>query len=302
MAAVLFLMVDVGNPLKMILIPWYLRNLTSIFFYTSLTYYLFGLLLLMELYYTVKITRGSTNKRDRKMAKWLAIIAVPFALWVLHAPHGAIFAFIKAREYWHTPLLPPHFAAAALVTGTALMILVAIVTSNIKMRALVSEETLGHMGKLLAFFIAVTLFFDFFDILVLKYTETLSEIEVWSLLAGRYAPLFALNIGGLLVALLILLFKQGRTTKGLTIASVLAIAGIAAYRYNLTVVGLLVPLLPALPEIHYSPTVVETLLTVGLIALAILLYVVLTRILPMEERPTWGFPIKSLIERTQKSG
>lgn len=283
MAAVLFILADVGNVLRTALLPWVWRNPTSMFFYTSASYYIFGLILLAELYYMVKIVRGRAADKEKKIAKWLAIIAVPFALWALHGFSGALFSVIKAREYWNSPLVPAHFAIAALVTGTAIIILMAIVTSKVTNRELVGPKTLGHMGKLLAFFITVTLFFDFFDILTLNNSATLGGMEAWGLLTGKYAGLFALNLGGLFVALLILLFKGGRTTKGLFVASSLAIVGIAAYRYIFVQVGQQVPLLPGLPEIQYSPTGIEVAVTVGIVALALLLYTVLTRVLPMEE-------------------
>lgn len=283
MAAVLFILADVGNVLRAALMPWVWRNPTSMFFYTATTYYIFGLILVAELYYAVKIVRGRAADKEKKIAKWLAIIAVPFALWVLHAPHGALFGVIKAREYWNSPLIPPHFAIAALVTGTAIIILMAIVTSKVTNRELVGQKTLGHMGKLLAFFITVTLFFDFFEILTLNYSATPGGMEAWGLLTGKYAGLFVLNLGGLFVALLILLFKGWRTIKGLFVASSLAIVGVAAYRYIFVQVGQQVPLLPGLPEIQYSPTGIEVAVTVGIVALALLLYTVLTRVLPMEE-------------------
>lgn len=285
MAAVLFIMVDVGAPLKMILVPWVLRNPTSMFFYTSLTYYLFGLILLAELYLAVKIARGKAGDKDRKVAKWLAIIAVPVALWVLHAPHGTLFGIVQAREYWHSPLIPPHFASLALVIGTAIVMLLTILTSKLGQRELVSRGTLFHMGKLLAFFITVTLFFDFFDFLILSYLPTPEKMEYLHILTGNYAPFVALYIGGLFVALLILL-KWGRTIKGLSVASSLIVVAVAAYRYYFVIVGQLVPLVPGLqgvPEVRYSPTGIEMIVTAGILALVTLLATVLTRVLPMGE-------------------
>jgi Ni/Fe-hydrogenase subunit HybB-like protein len=97
----------------------------------------------------------------------------------------------------------------------------------------------------------------------------------------------------LVISLLILLFKQGRTAKGLAIASALAIVGVAAYRYNLVIVGQLVPLLPGLPEISYVPTWIEISVSAGIVALAMLLYNLLTSVLPMDEgsRPS---PIEAI--------
>lgn len=279
MCAVLNLMMDVGQPLRTVLIPWVLHNMTSMLIYTSSTYFIFGGLFLAELYFAVKIDYGVASDMDEKIAKWLAIIAVPFALGVLHAPHGALFAVVKAREYWHTPLLPPHFAVSALVTGTSLMILISILTSKIEKREIVSAETLEHMGGLLAFFITINIFFDFYDIFVLKYSEEPEGIEVLNLLTGRFAPLFILNFGGLFISLMVLLNKRGRSIRALTFVSTLSILAILAYRWNLVILAQVMPLFPGFPEIHYYPTIPEISMEVGIVALGLLLYTVFSRVI-----------------------
>ncbi len=282
-AAVLNLLGDVGVPWRTLLIPWVLRNMTSMLIYTTSTYMLFFMLLSAELYFALKIVLGSKAEFDKKMAKWLGIGAVPFALVVLHAPHGALFAVVKAREYWHSALLPAHFAVSALVTGTALMLLTTIVTSTIEKRQLVKTDTLVHMGQLLAFFITVNIFFDFFDIFVLKYSEEIEGIEAWELLTSRFIPMFVWNFVGLFGGLFVLLSKKGKTIKGLSVASFLAITGILAYRYYLVVVAQIVPLQVGLPEVYYIPTFTEWSISAGIVALVLFLYAVLTKLLPMEE-------------------
>jgi len=285
MVAVLFLMSDVGNPFRAMLLPAVLRNMTSAGVYTSITYVGFAALMLGELYYAVKFTRsgGVGSDMEEKIAKVLAILALLFALMVVHAPHGALFAFIKAREMWNTALVPPHFVVVALATGTAIMILVAIITSKINKRELVGIEAFNHMGVLLALFITVTLFLDFFDYLVMIYAGKPAGVEIWHLLTGRFAPLFIINTTGLFAAMLILVFKRGRTIKGLSIASSLTVIAIIAYRIDLIVVAQIAPLFPGIGEIYYIPTVPEMAVVAGLIALALFLYLVLTKVLPMEE-------------------
>jgi Ni/Fe-hydrogenase subunit HybB-like protein len=285
MAAVLFLMSDVGNPFRAMLLPAVLRNTTSMLVYTSMTYAGFAALMLGELYYAVQITRrgGVGSHMQEKMAKVLAILALLFALMVVHAPHGALFAFITAREMWNTPLLPPHFVVVAIASGTSIMILVAIITSKIDKRELVSMSTLIHMGKLLALFLIITLFLDFFDFLVMNYSGKPAGKEIWHLLTGRFAPLFIINTAGMFVAMLILIFKWGRTIKGLFIASALTVIAIVAYRIDLVVVAQTPPLFPGIGEVYYIPTAPEMAVVAGIIALAIFLYTVLTKVLPMEE-------------------
>ena len=285
MGSMLFIMLDVGNIATALLVPWVLRNTTSMFIYTSLTYYVFGLLMLGQLAFAVKVARWGASGWDRKMQKWLAIASFPFALLVLQAADGALFSVVKVREYWNSALLPAHFALTALVTGTAVIILLAIVTARVGKKQLVSANSLGLLGKLLAYFVAVTVVFDLYDLLVLNYSELPEGMEVWRLLTGPYLTLYALNIGGLIAALVILVFKQGRRAGGLVIASFVALLAVVAYRYNLVIVGQQVPLWSgqARPEISYAPSSIELSIAVGIVALVLLLYTVLTKILPMEE-------------------
>jgi molybdopterin-containing oxidoreductase family membrane subunit len=283
-AAVLFIVVHVGSIPRTLLLPWVWRSSTSMFTYTSITYYVFGLMLLAELYLAVRITRGLANARDRWIAKWLAIAAVPFALMVLHAPHGALFAVLIAREFWNNPLLPPHFAAVALVSGTALVLLVAIITSGLQGRAIVTRPTLAHMGMLLAFFIAITGFFDFFDLVVFAYSDRLEGGEARHFLTTTHLPLSILQVFGYLFAFVVLLFRWGRTTPWLAAASVAALLAVAAYRYNLVTVGISIPLYPFVQHVHYRPTLSEGLVAAGIVAGMLLAYAVATKLLPMEER------------------
>jgi len=278
-----FVLVDLGVPFRGLKVPLILHNLTSLFLISSSSYYGFMAILSAELYFTVKITRGKANERDEKIAKWLGILAVPYALWVVHAFTGSIFGVVKAREMWNTPMLPVHFVISAIASGFAMVILVAVITSKIEKRELLTSETFDHMGKLLAFFVIATLFLDFFDYFILRYSGTKEAMETWHILTRRYTILFVMNIGGLTLAFFILLFKRGRTPNGLLIAASIIQLAIIAYRIDLVSVGQLAPLYPGMGELYYYPTLPEVSVALGLVALIILLYTVLSKIIPMEE-------------------
>ena len=278
-----FVLVDLGVPFRGLKVPLILHNLTSLFLISSTSYYGFMAILGGELYFSIKVAQGKASHRDESMAKWMGILAVPYALWVVHAFTGSIFGVVKAREMWNTPMLPVHFVVSAIASGFALVILVAIITSKIEKRELLSSKAYNHMGKLLAFFVVVTLFLDFFDYFILKYSAKAEALETWHILTGRYAPVFATNIGGLVVAFIILLFKKGRTINGLLIATILIQLAIIAYRIDLVSVGQMVPLYPGMGELYYHPTFSEISVALGLVALVVLLYMVLSKILPVEE-------------------
>lgn len=281
MAAMSFIALDVGHVGRMLLIPWVLANPSSLFLYTAVTYYIFALVLLGQLYFTIKMTRGSSSHLDRRMAKWTAIAAVPVAFWL----QGALFAVVKARESWNSPLLPPHSMVAGLVSGIAVVIMIAVVTSFLSKKPLVSRAALEHLGKLMALFVAAALVFDLVDAAVTIYSNTTEGAETWKLLTGRFLGLYALNLGGLAVALILLLSRWGQAASRLLVASFIAVLAIAAYRYNVVVVGQLVPLWPGEtgPVLNYSPSDVELSLAVGVVALILLAYTVLTKVLSARE-------------------
>ncbi|MFQ5474109.1 MAG: NrfD/PsrC family molybdoenzyme membrane anchor subunit, partial [Dehalococcoidia bacterium] len=234
-AAVMFIAVDVGSIPRMIRLPGLWRNETSMFVYTSTSYYIFGALLTAELYYAVKITRGEASDSDRAVAKWLAIIAAPFALIALHAITGSLFAVAAARDFWQNPLLPPHFAVIALLSGIAIMMGVAVATSVASGRDLVHRETLRHMGILLALFIAIAAFMDFFDFIVYKYNGEFAGDEAFTALWSDGWILSSLHVGGYAVALVILAFSINRRNPALFgAAALIALAAAGAYRFNLT--------------------------------------------------------------------
>ncbi len=282
-AAMGCVMMDVGNPFRAMKIPFLLRNETSMFFISSSSYMGFMALLIAELVSTVYVTIGKAGKRGKKIAKVLGIIAVPYALIVVHSFTGTIFGVVKAREMWNTPLLPVHFVTSALASGFALVILVTIITSWVKKKDLVGKDTYNHMGIMLCFFLIATVFLDTFDYLILSYSGTAEGLETWHIFTGRYLPLFLINMVGLYAALIMTAFKKLRTARGLFWSSSITIIAIAAYRINLISIAQLVPLYHELGEIQYVPNMHEVAPVIGLTAALMLLFAILTKVLPLED-------------------
>ena len=284
-AALLCLVSDVGIPTRASLLPGVLRSYSSALVYSSTSYGVYIALLLSQLFFALKITLmgGVGEHWDKKMAKLLAIAALIVALVGVQGIEGSIFAVQKARGFWNTPLMPPHFVVLSLVSGTALMIFIAILTAKITKRELVSEETLAHMGGLLAFLLGIVLFMDLFEHIISAYAAKPVSLEVEHALTTRFAPFFLINTIGMFSAMVILLFKRGRSITGLLITSSMTLIAIIAYRWDLIIVAQVPPLFPGIGEIEYIPTMPEMAVVYGITALAIFLYLVLTKVLPMEK-------------------
>jgi len=283
-AAMGCVMMDIGNPFRAMKIPFLLRNETSMFFISSSSYMGFTALLIAELVSTIYVTIGRAGSRGKKIAKYLGILAVPYALIVVHSFTGTIFGVVKAREMWNTPLLPVHFVTSALASGFALVILVTIITSWVNKKDLVSRETYNHMGIMLCFFLIATVFLDTFDYLILKYSGTVEGLETWHLFTGRYLPLFLINMVGLYAAFIMTMSKKFRSPRGLFCVTVIVIIAIAAYRINLISIAQLIPLYHELGEIQYVPNMHEVAPLIGLMAALMLLYAILTKVLPLEDK------------------
>jgi molybdopterin-containing oxidoreductase family membrane subunit len=279
-----FVIADVGVPWRAMKVPFFLRNPTSMFFISSSSYFGFMALLSAELYFALKVTLGIGGERSKKMAKWLGIAAVPYALFVVHTFTGTIFGVVKAREFWNTPLLPIHFITSALASGVGIVILITIITSKLKKSDIVSKETYNHMGLMLGAFVTATLFLDLTDYLIIVYSATAEGMETWHILTHRFGPLLSLNIFGMIIAVGILLCKKGREVNGLFIASFLTVLAIGAYRINLVIVGQLIPLYPEMGKLEYIPNMPEIWIAVAIMALMILLYSLLSWLLPMEKK------------------
>jgi molybdopterin-containing oxidoreductase family membrane subunit len=276
-------LVDLGIPFRGLKVPLILHNFTSLFLVSSTSYYGFMVILGSELYFSIKVLTGKASPREKTISKWLGIMAVPYALWVVHAFTGSIFGVVKAREMWNTPMLPVHFVISAIASGFALAIMIAVITSKAEKRELLSKETYDHMGKILCFFVLLTVFLDFFDYFILRYSAKLEAMETWHIITTRYIVTFVLNIGGLVVAFIMLLYKKWRTANGLLVVGAIVQVAIMSYRINLVSVGQLAPLFPGMGEIHYIPTFSEITILLGIIALVILLYTILSNVLPVEE-------------------
>ncbi|MEW6103707.1 MAG: NrfD/PsrC family molybdoenzyme membrane anchor subunit [bacterium] len=97
------------------------------------------------------------EKEMQKTIKVLGVIAVFIAILV-HSGTGGIFGFIRARELYHSSLTPPSFVAAALSSGTALIIVLLALTFKCTNRFL-DPRLLIKLSRLFAIFIIVVLYF-----------------------------------------------------------------------------------------------------------------------------------------------
>jgi dimethyl sulfoxide reductase membrane subunit len=246
-------------------------------------------------------TGARARARDERAKSNLAWVALPAAI-LLHSITAWIFGLQISRGFWYSAIMAPMFIASALVSGLALVILLALVVRRVG-RVDFRDDLVAFLGGLLGVFIAVEAFFVLAEYLTASYPGGTGESSaIDRMLVGPYAPLFWIEIGlGLIVPFVIVAVRRTRIRPAwVALASVLAIAGIFVHRLNLILNGLSFPPIGLPPGVSigvdqgpaassfamsywYVPTIVEYLVVAGVLAFGALLFTLALAWLPMRE-------------------
>ena len=246
-----------------------------------------------------KDTGADGRERDHRITYRLAWLALPAAVLV-HSITAWIFGLQISRGFWYSSIMPPLFVSSALVSGLALVTILAFLARRAG-RVSFDDGLGSFLGGLLAVFIAVEAFLVLCEVLA-GYYPGIPTDAVHQLFSGRYGPGFGVEIiVGLIVPFVLLAVAAWRRRPAVVVsASVLALIGIFVHRANLIVIGLgkdpisLPPGTPlGIPQAGgssfaassvYFPTVWEFLIVIGIVSLAALVLTLAIRSLPLKER------------------
>jgi len=221
-----------------------------------------------------------------KSIKIIAIMIIPVGL-LLQTIDAWLFS-TTFRIGWDSTNMGAYFIAGAFVAGVgALIAVVYVIRKANKLENYITNLHFDKLGKLLALACMVYLYFNVNEYLIPAYTASKNEtIHLNTLFSGHYAPLFWLvTIGGLIIPLILLLFKKGRKPLPIFIISLVVVIGSWWKRYIIVTPTLLHPFLPiqGVPESwhHYFPSLHEWLITFATLAMALLIITLLFRYLPV---------------------
>jgi molybdopterin-containing oxidoreductase family membrane subunit len=248
------------------------------------------------------------EESDRK-AKRLAPIALPLAI-LIHTVTAWVLATQMARPWWYGGALAPTFIAAALATGPAIVILASLVVYGYKEKL---EGTYALLAKVSAVSSIIMLFIYYNDFVVRLWWSAGREFDAVKIVFTRYPLLHATEMIFILLATVIFI-KYPKDPRKLVQGSLSVIVGVFAHRflllppaYNIMPLRLPVVLHNETMEwsypiavgqvrgslLHpekifssfwsYSPSLVEVLITAGVMAFLVLAFLSLTRILPVTE-------------------
>ncbi|MBU2650574.1 MAG: polysulfide reductase NrfD, partial [Bacteroidetes bacterium] len=222
----------------------------------------------------------------------LLVLIMPVA-FAIHTVTSWLFA-VNPRAGWHSTIFGPYFVAGAFMVGAAAVIVAMYVFRKTRknMENYITDKHFSMMGKLLALTGIVYLYFNINEYLVPGYLmEKREGAHLIDLFLGHDALLFwATQIGGLVLPIILLIFKPFRKPLPAAIIAVAVVFFAWTKRYLIVVPTQFNPSFPIqnVPESwhHYIPTYYEitiTMMTIGIILLLITWFAKYFPIVPVWE-------------------
>ncbi len=280
---ILFVIVDVGNPLRLWhMIPLFgkLNMPSSLLAWDSavLTLYFFlnlGVVsyLLYKLFYK--------HEYSRKIFTPLILFSIPVAIGI-HTVTAFLYNGFAGRPYWNSALLAPKFLASAFCSGPAvLLILFQILKRTTTFE--IKDEAIWKIAELMAYAMFLNLFFFFAEVFKEVYSDTEHLVHLKYLFkgVGENRDLVMYGWASLIISFIaFLLFLIPITRKNvvtLNIGAILIWFGV----YIEKGIALLIPgFTPdSLGQIYiYRPSMIELKVSMGIFAIGFLIFTFITKI------------------------
>jgi len=280
--AALMIIPDLGKPFRVI----------NIFIHPNWTSPLIWDILIITVYFAFSVVdlyvlqrHEADPSRWRTLTRILAYVGLPTAI-LLHSVTAWIFGLQIARTWWNTALMAPLFVVSAVLSGTALVTLLALAAERFG-KAELTEDTRRWLRGFIVVSLIIDLFFVGANYITVLWGNVPADRSALNLVlpGGPWAWLFWVEwiVGGAVPLALLLVPALKRLRGSLGLASALAIIGVLAFRIELVVIGFINPLTqyppgnalgtynPATTSFQligrYHPTWVEYGIVIGLVAL-----------------------------------
>jgi len=242
-----------------------------------------------KLYRILAINWRETPEQKEKLKRAvqvLAVVIIPVAFGI-HTVTSWLFA-TTLRPGWDSTNFGPYFVSGAFMVGAAGVICAMCVFRKfLKMKAYFTDMHFDKMGRLLVVLSFIYLYFNINEYFIPAYKLKGIESEhLQELFVGQYAPMFwSVQIFGMIIPIVVLLFKRGRKPLPMFIISILVIVGAWFKRFLIVVPTLNHPYIPIqrVPEgwLHYFPTFAEWYITLGTVTGALLIITIYVRLFPV---------------------
>ncbi len=226
------------------------------------------------------------EKIIKQSTRAIAIFIIPLAL-AIHTVTSWLFAS-TSRVGWDSTIFGPYFVTGAFVAGSAAIIIAMyFYRKNYKLEDYITLSHFDKMGKLLVLVSLIYLYFNLNEYMVPAYKMKRSDgLHINELFIGTHAALFwSVQILGLILPIILLLFKKIRQPLPMMIISIFVLLGAWLKRYIIVVPTQENPFLPIqnvpLNFKVYTPTLIEILITIAPFILALMIITILSKVIPI---------------------
>ncbi len=225
-------------------------------------------------------------KLSEKAINILCITIIPVA-FSIHTVTSWLFA-TTYRPGWDSTNFGAYFISGAFLVGAGgVVVAMYIFRKSYHLEKYITADHFEKMGRIVVLLALLYLYFNVNEYLVPAFKMKKSEeAHLNGLFTGEFAPLFWFAISvGMLIPIVILLFKKGRRPLPVFIAGIMVVVGAWFKRYLIVTPTLLHPFLPMtnVPDNyrHYFPSWEEWAIALGSLAGAMLVITILSRIFPI---------------------
>jgi molybdopterin-containing oxidoreductase family membrane subunit len=229
----------------------------------------------------------------------LSVLIIPVAFGI-HTVTSWLFA-TTLRPGWDSTNFGPYFISGAFMVGAGAVIAAMYVFRKFyQLERYITLDHFDKMARLLVLLSLVYLYFHINENFIPAYKMKGSETaHLKELFTGAYAPLFwSVQIGGMIIPIILLLFRKGRTPTPMFIIAIMVIVGAWFKRFLIVIPTLNHPYFPMdqAPEAwrHYTPTFAEWCITSSTLAGALLIVTLLVRFFPI-------IPVVETIEEKEQT-
>lgn len=260
--------VELGRPLRMFIGYAKTPNFTSPIWWMGVNYTLYLIFIIAEFIALLK-----NNYKTARISGVFALLAAVIA----HSTVGSVFGVVHARPFWYGPYMPIDFILCAWIMGFAMMIIVSFSFAKDNENKAESVSLIESMGKWLAVFIAIDMFFIFWKITTGLYGgEGAKYLATAALTTGPLSARFwGLEIIlGLIAPFILLTVPVFKRSGNICLAAILSLVGMFVNKLNMVQAGQIVPsqVFNYDTYLKYSPSMVEVSIVAGAIAFVVLIY------------------------------
>lgn len=277
--AITFILVDLGQPARVF----------NIILYPTPGSVIFWDVVVLSVYLLLNMVLGwvalDAEYKETAPPAWLKPVAIVSVVWAIsiHTVTAFIYAGLAARSFWLTALLAPRFLASAFASGPALLILIAL---GMKKWGGFDpgDQSLDKVAKIVAYAVIITLFFLLLEIFTVFYSQEPDAMAHFQYLLfgldNHYGlvPWIWTSITLACAAIILLVIPSMRKNQ---LILALACAAVFISIWIDKGLGLIVPgFIPSpLGDItEYTPTLLETLITIGVWSMGGLILTLLLKV------------------------